>query len=60
MNLKNFIDRVVSENKGYKQYHFVGDQLNTYKLGSLFRLIAKLYQGSEELGIKCNIGMLAK
>lgn len=60
MNLKYFIDWVVSESKGYKEYHFVGGQLNTYKSESLFRLIAKLYQGSEELGIKCNIGMLAK
>ena len=30
-DLKNFIERVVTENKGYKKYHFVGDQLNTHK-----------------------------
>jgi len=34
-DLKNFIERVVTENKGYKKYHFVGDQLNTHKSESL-------------------------
>ena len=58
-DLKNFIDRVISENKGYKKYHFIGDQLNTHKSESLVRLVADQCQITEELGIKGKNGILA-
>jgi len=58
-DLKNFIARVISENKGYKKYHFVGDQLNTHKSESLVRLVAELCKNTEELGIKGKTGILA-
>jgi len=58
-DLKDFIARVISENKGYKKYHFVGDQLNTHKSESLVRLVAELCKSTEELGIKGKSGILA-
>lgn len=58
-DLKNFIARVINEKKGYKKYHFVGDQLNTHKSESLVRLVAELCKNTEELGIKGKTGILA-
>lgn len=58
-DLKNFIDQVVSKNKGYKKYHFVGDQLNTHKSESLVRWVSEFCQSTEELGIKGKTGILA-
>jgi transposase len=40
-DLKNFIERVITENKGHMKHHFVGDQLNTHKSASLVCLVAK-------------------
>ena len=58
-DLKNFIGRVISDNKGYKKYHFIGDQLNTHKSESLVRLIADLCQSTKELGVKGKEGILS-
>ncbi len=58
-DLKNFIERVVTENKGYKKYHFVGDQLNTHKSESLVCLVAALSGRTDDLGVKGKTGILA-
>jgi transposase len=58
-DLKNFIERVMTENTGYKKYHFVGDQLNTHKSESLVCLVAELYGKADDLGVKGKEGILA-
>jgi hypothetical protein len=58
-DLKNFIKRVMTENTGYKKYHFVGDQLNTHKSESLVCLVAELCGKTDDLGVKGKEGILA-
>ena len=58
-DLKNFIERVMTENTGYKKYHFVGDQLNTHKSEALVRLVAEYCGKTDDLGDKGKEGILA-
>ena len=58
-DLKNFIKRVMTENTGYKKYHFVGDQLNTHKSESLVCLVAGFCGRTDDLGVKGKEGILA-
>jgi len=57
-DLKDFIEKVVAENPGYKKYHFVGDQLNTHKSESLVQSVSNFCGITEELGIKGKAGIL--
>ncbi len=57
-DLNDFIERVMTENPGYKTYHFVGDQLNTHKSESLVRYVKKYCGIAEELGVKGKEGIL--
>jgi transposase len=58
-DLKNFIERVITENEGYKRYHFVGDQLNTHKSEALVCLVAEYCGRTDDLGVKGKEGILA-
>ena len=57
-DLKDFVERAVTENPGYKTYHFVGDQLNTHKSESLVRYVRDYCGITKELGIKGKEGIL--
>lgn len=57
-DLKDFVERVITEYPGYKTYHFVGDQLNTHKSESLVRYVSDYCSLTKELGIKGKEGLL--
>lgn len=53
-----FIDSLLQQNQGFKQYHFVTDQLNTHKPETLVRLIAEYCNITDDLGVKGKSGTL--
>ena len=57
-DLKDFIKRVVTDNPGFKAYHFVGDQLNTHKSESLVQYVRDYCGITEDMGIKGKEGIL--
>ncbi|VAW48206.1 Transposase [hydrothermal vent metagenome] len=54
----HYIKYLISENKGYKTYHIVLDQLNTHKSETLVRLVAEHDNIKQDLGIKGKEGIL--
>ena len=53
-----FVDDLLQQNPGFKQYHFVLDQLNTHKSETLVRLIAEYCNITDDLGVKGKSGIL--
>jgi putative transposase len=57
-DLKDFIKRVMTENSGFKAYHFVGDQLNTHKSESLVQYVKDYCGITKDIGVKGKEGIL--
>ncbi len=57
-DLKDFIERAINENPGYKTYHLVGDQLNTHKSESLVQYVRDYCGIATDIGIKGKEGIL--
>jgi putative transposase len=54
----SFIGNTINDNPNYKKYHFVLDQLNTHKSETLVKLVAKLTDDEQDLGVKGKSGIL--
>jgi putative transposase len=57
-DFSSFIESSLQNNPNYKKYHFVLDQLNTHKSETLVRLVAKLIDDTQDLGVKGKEGIL--
>jgi len=57
-DFSSFIESSLQNNPNYKKYHFVLDQLNTHKSETLVRLVAKLINDTQDLGVKGKEGIL--
>jgi len=58
VDLCQFVEDTLTQQPDYKEYHFVGDQLNTHKSESLVRLVASYCNITDELGEKGKSGIL--
>jgi putative transposase len=54
----SFIGNTINDNPNYNKYHFVLDQLNTHKSETLVKLVAKLTDDEQDLGVKGKSGIL--